>query len=203
MRNRGMVIVWGVCAVAVAAAGAGCQENQPRQGDSSGRVSPTTTTPAEARSQQVLPASLLEFADQAARDLARDLADERIYGISDNDVLVTVVFGDIVNKTQIVSTADFEMARAQIRTKLMQSDLVRKKVRFVENRQRMEELRAREWGSAEGVTVKRFNPAYTYFLNGTMYRVARDGSNLYSMNFELTSFETGELVFVNNYLEHR
>lgn len=203
MRNRGTVIVCGVFAAAMAAGSLGCQQDRPRIGDSSGRVSPTTTTPAEARSQQVLPASLLEFADQAARDLARDLANERIYGISDNDVLVTVVFGDIVNKTQIVSTADFEMARTQIRNKLMQSDLVRKKVRFVENRQRMEELRAREWGSAEGVTVKRFNPAYTFFLNGTMYRVARDGSNLYSMNFELTSFETGELVFATDYIEHR
>ncbi len=201
MRRVQMVSVT-VAAAAVAFA-SGCQEPQPRLGNSSGRVGPTTTTPAEARSQQVLPASLMEFADQAARDLARDLSDERIYGISDNDVLATIVFGDIVNKTGIVSTADFEAARARIRNQLMQSDLVRRKVRFVENRQRMEELRAREWGSSEGVTVKKFNPAYTFFLNGSMYRIARDGSNLYEMTFELTSFESGELVFTNEYIEHR
>jgi len=145
----------------------------------------------------------MEFADQVARELAADLADQRLYGISDNDVLATIVFGDIVNKTNIVSTADFEMVRAQIRQKLMQSDVVRKKVRFVENRERMEQLRAQEWGTADGVTVKRFNPAYTFFLNGTMYRVARGSSNLYSMDFELTAFESGELVFVSNYVEHR
>ena len=192
-----------VIAAGLLGAASGCKSDIPRQGDSSGRVAPTATTPAEANSPQVLPASLMEFADQVARELAIDLANQRLYGISDNDVLVTVVFGDIVNKTGIVSTADFEMVRAQIRQKLMQSDVVRKKVRFVENRQRMEDLRAQEWGSADGVTVKRFNPAYTFFLNGTMYRVSRGSSNLYSMDFELTAFETGELVFVSNYVEHR
>jgi len=181
----------------------GCHQERPPLGDDSGRVRPTTSTNAEARSPQVLPASLMEFSDQVAQQLAMDLANQRIYGISDNEVLTTIVFGDIVNKTQIVPTSDFEMVRAQIRQKLMQSDVVRKKIRFVENRQRMEELRAQEWGSSDGVTVKRFNPAYTYFLNGTMYRVAREGANLYSMDFELTNFETGELVFVNNYVEHR
>jgi hypothetical protein len=199
VRTVMLVAVAGAMGVAAAA----CQQDRPRLGDSSGRVSATTTTPAEARSQQVLPASLMEFADQAARDLARDLSDQRIYGISDNEVLATIVFGDILNQTQIVSSADFEMARVRMRNQLMQSDLVRTKVRFVENRQRMEELRAREWGSAEGVTVKRFNPAHTFFLNGTMYRVARNGSNLYQMTFELTAFETGELVFTNEYLEKR
>lgn len=184
--------------------GVGCQSSpQPRPGQSSGRVSPTTTTPAEARSPQVLPASLLEFSDQAARELALGLADRRIYGVSDSDVLVTVVFGDIANNTQIVPSSDFEMARSQIRFNLLQSDLVKQKVRFVENRQRMEELRAREWGSEPGVTVRRFDPEHTYFLNGTMYRVARGGSNLYALNFELTHFTTGEVVFQDNFLEKR
>lgn len=199
---RGRMTTAAACA-AMILGGAGCQQDRPRLGDSSGRVSPTSTTRAEAGSQQVLPATLIEFADQVARDLARDLSDERIYGISDNEVLATVVFGDIVNKTQIVSTADFEMARSRIRNQLMQSDVFRRKVRFVENRERMEELRAREWGSSDGVTVKRFNPAHTFFLNGDMYRVARDGSNLYQMTFTLTNFETGELVFTNEYIEHR
>lgn len=182
---------------------AGCQSSKPAPGRSSGRVSPTTTTGAEARSPQVLPASLLEFSDQAARELARGLADRTIYGVSDSDVLVTIVFGDIVNKTQIVPSSDFEMARSQIRFNLLQSDLAKEKIRFIENRQRMEELRSREWGDEPGMTVRRYDPDHTYLLNGTMYRVARGGSNLYAMNFELTNFTNGEIVFQDNFLENR
>lgn len=181
----------------------GCASPRPPQGDTGGRVSPTTTTDAEARSDQVLPGSLLEFSDQVARELAGDLAEQRVYGISDSEFLATVVFGDIVNKTQIVPTSDFEAARSIIRTRLMRSDVTREKIRFVENRRRLEELRSREWGDAEGLTVRRYNPEYTYFLNGTMYRVARGGTNLYSMDFELTHMTSGEIVFASNYLEKR
>ncbi len=182
---------------------AACQTPQPAPGRSSGRVSPTTTTSAEARSPQVLPASLLEFSDQAAREIVRGLSDRSIYGVSDSEVLVTIVFGDIENNTQIVPSTDFEMARSQIRFNLLQSDMVKKSIRFVENRQRMEQIRSREWGDEPGLTVRRYDPEHTYLLNGTMYRVARGGSSLYAMNFELTHFTTGEIVFQDNFLEKR
>ena len=175
----------------------------PPPGDSGGRVGTASTTPAEARDDGVLPASLVVFGEQVARELALDLAEGRVYGVGDSDTLVTVVFGDIVNETRIVGTGEFEMVRQLIRNDLMESDVVRERVRFVESRARMEQLRSREWGEEEGLTVRRPDPETTYFLNGSMYRVARGGTNLYSMTFELTHLTTGEVVFADDYTEKR
>lgn len=182
----------------------------PPSGSRSGRVDVTDTTPAEANSPQVLPTALVEFSDQVTQQLVADM--KQVPELN-GAYRVTVVFGDIANNTQIVSTTDFEAFRNRIRQKLMQSRTVLANVRFIESRARMEALRAREGvgqgspdllqqspgGAAGGMDAP--DPRYTYFLNGDMYRVARgsrDQVNLYMLSFNLTNAQSGELIWTNS-----
>ncbi len=178
----------------------GCQ---PPRGDSGGRAEVTDTTRAERNDARVLPASLFEHSDAVAQQLASDLKDVPALN---GDYRATIVFGDIVNKTGIVSTTDFEAFRTRIRQKLMQSQNVLRNVRFVEMKQRIDPLIQRETSKntdllQEGNRPERkdLNPAYTYFLNGEMYRIERGGgaSNTYMMGYNLVNMETGELVWEN------
>lgn len=180
---------------------AGCQ---PPPGDTGGRVDVTRTTPAERRDARVNTASLFEFSDQVAQQLSADLS--QVPELNDQ-YRATIVFGDIVNKTTIVSTNDFEAFRTRIRSKLMQSrGHVLKNVQFVENKARADDLIRRETGSSgdllqEGTRQERapLNAEYTYFLNGNMYRVERGGNtvNTYLMNFELTNMKSGAIIWTN------
>ncbi|MFO0830591.1 MAG: hypothetical protein U0637_01985 [Phycisphaerales bacterium] len=184
---------------AVLAAG-GCQ---PPRGDSGGRVDVTRTTPAERNDARVNTASLFEFSDQVSQQLAADLSQvPELNG----EYRSTIVFGDINNKTGIVSSNDFEAFRMRIRGKLMQSRGVLKNVQFVENKARADDLIRRETGGSgdllqEGTRQERaaLNADYTYFLNGNMYRVERGNSatNTYLMNFELTNMKTGAIIWTN------
>jgi hypothetical protein len=198
MSSRRLV---GVAAL-VSAAGllAGCQ---PPRGDTGGRVDPVRTTPAERNDARVGTPSLFEFSDQVAQQLAADMS--QIPELN-GQYRATVVFGDIVNKTSIVSTNDFEAFRTRIRGRLMQSRSVLQNVRFVENKQRADDLIRRESSTGgdllqEGKRRERadLDPQYTYFLNGDMYRVERGGNvvNTYLMNFNLTNMDTGEIIWTN------
>ena len=194
-----LVGVWG----AVLALG-GCA--QPPRGDTGGRVDVTRTTPAERNDPQVLPAALFEFSDAVSQQLVADL---RTIPELNTGSRIKVVFGDIVNKTGIVPTSDFEAFRTRIRGSLMQSGRVRETTRFVEMRQRMDDLIRRETGRAateqanrEGRYVERkdLDPASTYFLNGEMYRVDRgnDRVNVYMLNFTLTKMDDGTIIWQNS-----
>jgi PBP1b-binding outer membrane lipoprotein LpoB len=168
----------------------------PPRGENNGRVESTDTTPAERGDAQVQITAQHEFSDKVAQQLAADLS-----GIEDfKQYRVTVVFGDIVNKTGIVPTSDFEAFRTRIRQKLMQSQAVLKNVRFVENKARVNDLVHRE-GEANTPGRAALNPKYTYFLNGEMYRSNRtDGRqdlNEYLMSYNLTNMESGEIVWTN------
>jgi PBP1b-binding outer membrane lipoprotein LpoB len=178
----------------------GCQ---PPRGDGGGRVEVTDTTRAERNDARVLPSALFESSDMISQQLASDLK-----GVPElnGQYRATVVFGDIVNKTGIVSTTDFEAFRTRIRQQLMQSQNVLRNVRFVEMKQRIDPLIQRETSKnsdllQEGTRPERkdLNPAYTYFLNGEMYRVERGGSsvNTYLMSYNLTNMETGEIIWTN------
>jgi hypothetical protein len=195
----GLLMAGGLMAGSVALL-AGCQ---PPVGDTGGRVDISRTTRAERNDPRVLPASLFEFSDQVSQQLAGDL--KQVPELN-GEYRATVVFGDIVNKTNIVPTSDFEAFRTRIRASLMQSQNVLKNVRFVENKQRVDQLIRRETSSGgdllqDGARQERkdLNPAYTYFLNGEMFRVERGGGNVntYLLNFNLTNMEDGSIIWTN------
>jgi hypothetical protein len=187
------------CSLAsVALLAAGCS---PPRGESTGSIENTDTTKAGRSSAQVSITGLPEQADQVAERLMADLNTIQELNGSHR---ATVVFGDIMNKTGIVPTSDFEAFRTKIRGRLLQSQSLRDKVRFVENRAKIEQLRRRAGGGDllqqnPGTGVKPLNEEYTYFLNGEMYRVDRDEGqvNLYSMSYNLTGMSSGGIIWTS------
>ena len=189
----------------VAAWTTGCSAPKGRD---SGRVEVHETTPAEQGRGQMLTSDLAETADGVARALAVDiqrLADEDFGGYR-----VTVMLGDIVNKTGTMSTTEFEYVRSRIKSKLMQSGLVRDNVKFVERRQRIKDLNRREYGndddddllqegSDDRVKVRRDNPEYSFYLNGEAYGIHRGSTKLFFVTFELQRAIDGEIVFNESY----
>ena len=174
----------------------GCAQPPPK-GKDPGRVEVTNTTPAERSSAEVQLTAQHEFSDLIAQQLAADF--QKIPELNQG-VRVTVVFGDIVNKTEVVPTTEFEAFRTRIRQKLMQSQMILKNIRFVENKARVNDLIAREGDGAPGRAA--LNPKYTYFLNGEMYRSTRAGAgqevNEYQMSYNLTSMDSGEIIWTNS-----
>ena len=189
------------CAAAVVSftiLSAGCQ-TPPDYNDPPARVPVTTSTGAERDSVRIQPASLIEASDEVAQKLVRDLADTRV--VREAPDRATIVIGDINNKTRIVSSDEFEMARSRIRNILLNSDYARDRVRWVENRARLLNIAAREGvgTSPETSGPPAYDPENTLALNGDFYRIERhdwqDGdTNLYYMEFQLVHFATNEIV---------
>ena len=171
----------------------GCQK------DRVGRIDPYETTRSEEESRQILPVALLEFSDQAAPRLVRDL--QQLPEIQENE-LSTVLLGDLDNQTQIVPTSDFEVAMRRLRNKLINSELAGDQLAFVERRERVGNLADRERVvGAEGdiADAEDYDAASTYALNGDFIRVSRGRVNLYYMEFQLVSFETNRIVWSDRY----
>lgn len=180
----------------------------PPRGQDNYRVEPTDTTRAERNSPQVTVTELTEFSDQVVAQLTEDL--KTVPALNEGH-RSTIVFGDLVNKTGVVSTTDFEAFRSRIRQKLLQSKLVLQNVRFVEDRAKLEALQSREFGNTQdgsrGVPGRQLNADATFFLNGEFYRVNRDGrteqSNYYGLSFNLMRANDGEVVWSNSPYESK
>lgn len=184
----------------VAGASIGCASNNPPRGTPSGRVGVGHSTPAEAGDGRVLPADYMDFAEQLASALVADLPTVPAFN---QGVRSTIVYGDIMNKTGNISSAEFELVREKMKNHLMQSQSFRQNFRFLISKAQLEELRAMETGPVGAAVGDRIDQASTYFLNGTMYRVARGDTSLYLMTFQLVSFTTGEIVWTKDYESKR
>lgn len=176
---------------------------QPPRGFTGGRVDPTRTTSAEANSAQVLPASLFEFSDKVAQQLASDL---KTVPALNQEFRQTIVFGNLTNKTGVVPTSDFEAFRTRVRGSLMQSQNVLRNVRFVDNKKNVDANISRETSRnsdllGEGKRQERadLDPKTTYMLDGEMYRVDRGQSqvNLYMLSYQLINMADGEVIWQN------
>ncbi len=169
------------------------------RGNSGGRVDISATTEAELDSAKVLPASLIEFSDQASRRIVQDLV--ILPRIRDDAGRVTVILGDINNKTGIVSSAEFELVTARLRNNLINSGMARGTLRFVERRARMQDLAAREGVASDQVLADPpdYDPATTYAMNGDFYRISRGETHQYYMEVQLVHFASNEIVFSDRY----
>lgn len=182
-------------------AGLGCQQSVPR-GSTSGRIDPSITTDAERSDARILPVGLMEFSDQVAQQLAQDLAD--LPELGGQGVRATVILGDINNKTQIVASDEFEMARSRIRNSLLSSKYVRGRISWVENRARLASLAAREGvGTVNNPAgPNAYDPRHTFTLNMDVYRLGRGQNNQvnqYYLEAQIVSFQTNEIIFSDRY----
>jgi len=166
----------------------------------SGRIGTMGTTEAEARDRRVVPVVLFEFSDAVPRRLAQDLANLPVLGASQGPATVTL--GDINNKTQIVSTDEFELMARRIRSSLINATPAGDKLVFVENRSRVQSLAQREQvASSQGVPAgpDNYDPQNTYALNADVYSIARDNTVVYYMEVQLVHFASNQIVFSDNY----
>jgi hypothetical protein len=160
------------------------------------RIDPSVTTDAELHSSQVLPVALIEFSDWVPQQLAKDLADIPL--IRDVQQRVTVLMGDLNNKTGNISSDEFELVRSRIRNSLLQSGYVRDRIKFVESNARMEYLRQNERGLGSTPSPEH-DPGTAFALNGDFYRIGRGDTNQYYLEFQLVHFQTNEIVFSKRY----
>lgn len=197
MKNKSLFRFALMICVAGAMVLAGC-DNPPR-GKASGRVDITTTTAEERDSQKLLPVALIEFSDQVPAKLFQELS--VLPQIKDATDRVTIIMGDIDNRTRIVPTSDFQVAAARIRNNLLTSPVGRSNFKFVERRARMTDLAARERVASAGELADPadYDPQTTYTLNGDFFRISRGETNYYYMEFQLVHFATNEIVFANRY----
>jgi len=175
-------------ALAAALALGGCENPD-------GRIDPARTTKSERADDRILPVALLEFSDAAAMKLVQEL--QYVPEVRDIDGPVTIILGDIENKTLYVSTTDFEFMVDRLRNNLLNS-AAHGKLQFVENRARMERLVARERVGTPGedpAQPANYDAKTTFFLNADVYQVERGSTNLYGIFGQLVSPTTNRIVW--------
>ncbi len=165
-----------------------------------GRIGVYETTEAETRSAKVLPVALTEFSDQVPQRLLADLA--TIPELNTGKP-VTILLGDLNNKTQIVPTTDFELMAQRIRNELLNSRVARSSMRFVEKRQRIERLANQERVVTDPATqtfdTGDYDANTTFWLLGDFFHVSRNNAHQYYMQFQLVHAANNEIVFSDRY----
>lgn len=167
----------------------------PPRGSSSGRIPGEVSTPAEVNDPRILPADYLAFADQAAQGLIIDLPE--VPAFHGTQSRVTILYGDIQNETQIISSSEFAFVREKIKNTLLRSRTFNDNFRFLISRAQLDELRRREVNTP--TDPNRFDENNTYLLNGTMFRINRGNVNQYLITFQLVNFTSGEVVWLRDY----
>jgi len=179
------------------------------KGTDSRRVPTGETTRPELDDQRQLPVSLIEFRESASADILQALPTAR--GISDTDERVTILLGDINNKTTSMSTNDYEYVVSGIRSNLIRSRAAGDKLKFVEERRRVENIAAKERVAtdpapppAQGEEIKWGGGSYyvpdydadtTYGMFMDVYEIRRSETALYYIEVQLVSFATNEIIY--------
>ena len=168
----------------------------PRPGDDHGRIEVGQTTRDEIRHRGPILSGYNEFADTLAQDLAQEIT--QIKHEQGLDGRVTIAFGDIANKTRIVSSDEFEIIRNSLRTRVTQSPFMRQHTRWVDHRALTDALIQRETNGAQRADTIDIDSSLA--LNMDMLRADREGTQLYAFYVRLTHFRTREIVFEREYL---
>lgn len=200
MTSRWMMMLM---AAALLFGGVGCK------GTDSRRVPTGETTRPELDDKRQLPVSLIEFRESASADILQALPTAR--GISDTPERVTVLMGDINNKTTSMSTNDYEYVASGIRSNLIRSQAAGNKMKFVEKRRRVENIAANErvatgpgpdeaqgeeikWGGGS-YYVPDYDANFTYGMFMDVYEIRRGKTGLYYIEVQLVSFATNEIIY--------
>lgn len=180
----------------------GCQSTPNTSvGDSGGRINPYSTTPADRASGAASAPALWEFSDQVAESLAQRISS--IPEIQNSPDRVVVELGNISNGTD-TPTQDYELIQRRLRSKLLTSDVVANRVRFVESVDDMEaEYRRIQPAGSPGMSPQtdRYAAGSTYVLRGDFLESSRRGGETrrYFFEFRLTNLQTRTIVFNDSF----
>lgn len=182
----------------------GCQSSAP-QGSTGGRIDPYATTEADRRSRAASMPTLLEFGDQAAQNLIRDLPDvQEIQALPTKAVLE---LGDIANNTRTPSN-NFEMIQRRLRGQLLQSRMIKDNFIVVESGRRMDLELTRVTGppaddllqeGGGGGGTAQYDPNITFLLMGDFYEAGRGDTRRYWCEFKLVNLGSRQIVENFNY----
>ncbi|GEM_PF-896401 len=184
----------------------GC--STPPLGDRTGRVEPGRTTEAEQRSGQVYISDLDDATEKMSMKFIADLNGrlaESDFRINGEQQKVTIVFGDITNKSGSMPSSDIEAIRSNFQSNLMESEDLRARCRFVRDKANFERLRSTEFGpgptnpTTPGTGVRALDQRFTYFLNSEIYGINRGSTRQFTINFSLMRASDGEEVWKPNY----
>jgi len=181
---------------------AGCK------GTDSRRVPVGETTRPELDDPRQLPVSLIEFREQASAEILQSLPTMR--GISDTPGRATILLGDVNNKTTSMSTNEYEYVLSGLRSNLIRANATRDKLKFVEQRRRVENIAAKErvatdpapkeaageeikWGGGS-YYVPDYDADSTYVLQMDVYEIRRNKAGLYYIEAMIVSFANNEIV---------
>ncbi len=177
-------------------------------GQSGGRIDPYSTTRADELDRAANAPTLWEFSDQVAESLAQRIA--TIPEINNSPYRAIVELGSIENRTS-TPTQDFELIQRRLRSRLLSSNVVTDRVKFVEPVAVMDREHARVQGEGydplqrdlSGGATDRYDPNQTYVLRGSFFESTRGGgaTSRYFFEFELVNLQTRAIVF-NDSIDH-
>lgn len=181
----------------------GCTSS-PDPGVTGGRMDSYRSTEADVYSNQASVPAMLEFSDQTAEALARDLT--QLPEIQQRTTRAILMLGDINNKSN-TNTNDFEMITIRTRNKIVGLRHIVDNFKVVENLDRMRNAEAREVGVPQDLLqegrattyVANYNPADIYVLNGDFYESSRGSTRRYYFAFTLSNMASREIVFREQY----
>lgn len=177
----------------------GCARNQS-VGQSGGRINPYASTRGDEVSTAASMPAMLEYSDQVAEALVRQLG--TIPAIAGSPTRVVVELGAIENQTD-TPRSDFEFIQRRLRSKLINSDIAAANMKFVEGVQSMDaEARRVRGGETDplqrdyaGGQTDRYDPASTYVLRGGFFESRRSETRRYFFEFNLVNLQNREIVF--------
>lgn len=179
----GLLAVW-VCL-------GGCQPTPPGPGTTGGRIDPYRTTGADRGAPEAHMPALLEYSDQVAAALARDLC--KIDEIADAANRPVLELGDLYNKTA-TPTQDFELIQHRIRGHLLGSTLMKNNFTVVESAARMDRELKRVDAQPPDQTA-RYAAGDTYLLMGDFFETNRGPTRRYYFEFKLVHLASRRIVF--------
>lgn len=182
------------CTLAGVLSMGGCVANQS-VGDSGGRINPYASTGADRASTDASMPALWEYSDQVAQALAKRI--NEIPEIANSPSKVIIELGSIENQTN-TPRSDFELIQRRLRGRLLHSDYVTSRVRFVESVQSMDAERRRVLGEdpyTNSGQTNRYDTNATYVLRGAFFESDRSSTRRYYFEFNLVNLQSRDIVF--------
>lgn len=156
----------------------GCQSVPPQnRGTSGARLDPTRDSIAEDGVLQPRSRDLVEATDQMAQDLAQRL------DIVNRTAPPTIFVGRIENQSSL-PYQEFQVYLARLRATL-QSSGAREGIRFVRERDFVEDQRAREYGDNPTVGPDAYRSRADYVLTCEVYDLPAGGTNYFLFDYQL------------------
>ncbi|MEM1185366.1 MAG: hypothetical protein AAGI53_10250 [Planctomycetota bacterium] len=162
------------------------------------------TTSNDVKRNTITINDLREAASETGQSLASDLTELVRYDFGGERV--AMFLGDIDNRTQSVSTNDFDVVQRTMRSELYSNRFFRDNIQLRETGPRTQSLSNRErqasgdpFAEEDGFEGLKVDADYVFFLNGDARKLDRRDATGFFLEMTLTRESNGEIVWTNSY----